>query len=113
MFFIGQADEYGNCRFQVNSRQRAVCEIAIAVLNAIAEQGYRQWVMQALGGGGRARQMQLPKYMLEQKSRSELQMRIEAQCGKKLAGKSWLFSGTIYAKSWAGEHQRFHGEYAV
>ena len=91
MFFIGQADEYGNCRFQVNSRQRAVCEIAIAVLNAIAEQGYRQWVMQALGGGGRARQMQLPKYMLEQKSRSELQTRIEAQCGKKLAGEELAF----------------------
>ncbi len=91
MFFIEQADEYGNCRFQVNSRQRAVCEIAIAVLNAIEKQGYRQWVMQALGAASRAQQMQLPRYALDEKSRGELLARIEAQSGKKLAGEELAF----------------------
>lgn len=91
MFFIGQADEYGNCRFQVNSRQRAICEIAIASLSAIAKQGYRRWVAQALGGDAQAQQMQLPRHTLDEKSRGELLMRLEAQKGKKLAGEELAF----------------------
>ena len=49
MFFVQQADEYGGCRFQINSRQRILCEAELASLETIQKMGYRKWILQALG----------------------------------------------------------------
>lgn len=87
VFFIGQADEYGNCRYQINGRQRAFCEIGLAVLDAIAERGYRAWVCQALGAREyNQQQMRLPSFLLSEAERAGMVAYLGRWEGKKVIG---------------------------
>ena len=87
MFFVQQADEYGGCRFQINSRQRILCEAELASLETIQKMGYRKWILQALGKPACAQEeRKLAKVAIGRVEWEKIVQELERIKNQKLAG---------------------------